>query len=320
MPTSNDETRDGYGRTLVRLARQDPRVIAMDCDLGRSTRAHMITEADPRRFLDMGIAEQDMISTAAGMASCGKIVFVNTFAIFLTGRAFDQIRQQVSLPRSNVKLCGSSAGITLGADGATHQSINDVGLMRILPYMTVIVPADGPQTEAAVVAAYNHKGPVYLRLSRYSIPNFIPAGTPFEMGKAVQLRTGGDVALVTNGPVTYHVLEAAECLRKEGISAAVYDFHTVKPFDVECVQSIARGFPLVVTVEEHNIVGGLGTAFAEAMAELTEPARTPVLKRLGIRDVYGESGSAQELLKKHKLDTAGITESVLQATRAGAGR
>ena len=319
MPTENDETRDGYGRTLVRLARQDPRVVAMDCDLGRSTRAHMITEVDPRRFIDMGIAEQDMISTAAGMASCGKIVFVNTFAIFLTGRAFDQIRQQVSLPRSNVKLCGSSAGITLGADGATHQSINDVGLMRCLPYMTVLVPADGPQTEAAVLAAYNHKGPVYLRLSRYSLPNFIPEGTPFEMGKAIELREGRDVALVTNGPVLFHVLEAAERLQQKGISTGVYDFHTVKPFDVECVQSIARRYRMVFTVEEHNIIGGLGSAFAEALSELSDPAQKPVLRRLGIRDVYGESGSAQELLKKHKLDTAGITESVLETARTGAG-
>jgi transketolase len=218
-----------------------------------------------------------------------------------------------------VKLCGSSAGITLGADGATHQSINDVGLMRCLPYMTVLVPADGPQTEAAVLAAYNHHGPVYLRLSRYSLPDFLPEGTPFDMGKAVVLHEGRDVALVTTGPVAFHVLEAAQSLQQKGISAGVYDFHTIKPFDSECVQSIARRYHMVFTVEEHNIIGGLGSAFAEALSELSDPVQKPVLKRLGIRDIYGESGSALQLLQKHKLDTAGITESVLEMARTGAG-
>ena len=184
--------------------------------------------------------------------------------------------------------------------------------------MTVLVPADGPQTEAAVLAAYNHKGPVYLRLSRYSLPNFIPEGTPFEMGKAAVLSEGSDVALVTAGPVAFHVMEAAQLLRQKGISAGVYDFHTIKPFDGECVQSIARRYRMVFAVEEHNIIGGLGSAFAEALSELSDPVQKPVLKRLGIRDIYGESGSAQELLKKHKLDTAGITESVLEMARTGA--
>jgi transketolase len=307
-----EETRDRYGKTLVRLARQDKRVIAMDCDLGRSTRSYSITEVDPERFFDMGIAEQDMISTAAGLASCGKIVFVNTFAIFLTGRAFDQVRQQVSLPNMNVKLCGSSAGITLGADGATHQSINDVGLMRCLPHLSVIVPGDAEQTEKAVLAAYEHVGPVYLRLSRYQLANFLPPDCPFKMGKAIALREGSQVALVATGPVTCHALEAAGRLEAKGISVGVYNFHTIKPFDTSCVQEIARRYRVVFTVEEHNIIGGLGSALTESLAELWEPALKPPVYRMGVRDTYGESGTAEELLHKHRLDAEGVTQTVLE--------
>jgi len=310
-----EETRDRYGRTLVQLARRDRRVVALDCDLGRSTRSHGIAEVDPERFIDMGIAEQDMISTAAGLASSGKIPFVNSFAVFLTGRAFDQVRQQVSLPKANVKLCGSSAGITLGADGATHQSINDVALMRCLPNMCVLVPADGNQTEEAVLAAYRHEGPVYLRLSRYRLANFLPAGCPFELGSAVVLRQGSQVALVATGPVTAHALEAADRLQTEGISTGVYNFHTIKPFDVRCAQEIACGYEAVFTIEEHNVVGGLGSALAEVFCELFEPAAKPLLKRIGIRDAYGESGTAEELVHKHRLDAEGITGTVFEVLR-----
>ena len=308
-----EETRDRFGKVLIQLARQDQRVMALDCDLGRSTRSHGITEVDPRRFIDMGISEQDMISTAAGLASCGKIVFVNSFAIFLTGRAFDQIRQQVSLAKANVKLCGSSSGITLGSDGATHQSINDVSLMRCLPNMRVMVPADGNQTEKAVIAAYNHAGPVYLRLSRYSLANFIPDESPFEMGKAIILREGSRVALVATGPVTYHALEAAKLLESKGISTGVYNFHTIKPMDLKCAQDIARRYEAVFSIEEHNVIGGLGSALAESMCELLEPDSKPVLFRIGVRDIYGESGTADELLHKHRLDAEGIYAEVLDA-------
>lgn len=310
-----EETRDRYGKTLAELARQDSRVIALDCDLGRSTRAHGITGVDPGRFIDMGIAEQDMISTAAGLASCGKIVFVNSFAVFLTGRAFDQVRQQVSLARTNVKLCGSSAGITLGADGATHQSINDVGLMRCLPNLSVLVPADGNQTEKAVIAAYRHAGPVYLRLSRYQLANFLPADCPFEMGKAVVLRQGTEAALLATGPVTFHALEAAQRLEAQGISTGVYNFHTIKPFDAGCLQQIARRYPVVFSIEEHNVIGGLGSAVAETLCELEEPRAKPRLQRIGIRDVYGESGTAEELIRKHRLDAEGIARTVMEVLR-----
>jgi len=185
---TKEETRDRFGSALVDLARKDRNVVAMDCDLGRSTKSYRITEVDPKRFIEMGIAEQDMISTAAGMARMRKVVFVNSFAVFITGRSFDQIRQQVALPKLNVKICGSSAGLTLGADGATHQSVIDVALMRLLPNMTVIVPADGNETERAVWAAYSHAGPVYLRLSRYQTGEFLPANLDFSIGKAQLLR------------------------------------------------------------------------------------------------------------------------------------
>jgi transketolase len=307
-----EETRDRYGKALVEIARQDRRVIAMDCDLGRSTRSFRITEADPGRFIDMGIAEQDMISTAAGLASCGKIVFVNSFAVFLTGRAFDQIRQQVALPRMNVKLCGSSAGITLGADGATHQSINDVSLMRCLPNMIVLVPADGNQTEKAVLAAYRHTGPVYLRLSRYQVDGFLPANCPFEIGRALTLRQSEQAALAATGPLTSHALEAADKLAERGISAGVYNFHTLKPFDRQCVQEICRRYRVVYTIEEHNLIGGLGSAMAEALCELPSPAAKPVLHRIGIQDVFGESGTAEELIHKHGLDAEGISNTVIE--------
>jgi len=210
-------TRDAYGEALVELARADRNVVALDCDLGRSTRAYGITEVDPGRFVEMGIAEQDMISTAAGMSRMGKVVFVNSFAVFVTGHAFDQIRQQVALPKSNVKICGSSAGITQGTDGATHQSIVDVALMRALPNMTVIVPADGRQTRQAVRLAHEIQGPVYLRLSRFGTGDFLPDDLGFELGKAQSLRSGEDIVLVGCGPVLRNVLLAADLLRRQHV-------------------------------------------------------------------------------------------------------
>ena len=207
---SEEATRDRFGEALLQLAREDKNVVAMDCDLGRSTRSFHIAQADESRFLEMGISEQDMISTAAGMAHEGKIVFVNTFAVFATGRCFDQIRQQLSLARLNVKVCGSSAGLTQGPDGATHQSVLDVSLMRTLPNMVVIVPADGPQTEAAVRAAYDHQGPVYLRLSRYDCQNVYEEGYPHDIYKAVELREGKEAAIVVCGPILGHVTQLVD--------------------------------------------------------------------------------------------------------------
>jgi transketolase len=301
------ETRDGYGEGLVQLARAHTDVVALDCDLGRSTRAHRITEADAARFFDMGIAEQDMVSTAAGMARMGKTVFVNSFAVFVTGRSFDQIRQQVALPRADVKICGSSAGITQGADGATHQSVVDVALMRSLPNMTVIVPADARQAEQAVAAVYDRKGPAYLRLSRYPTPDLVPPECEFAIGRAQILREGREVCLCGCGPVLQNVLAAAALLEADGIRAGVVNIHTLKPLDVETVAHLARTYRRLVAVEEHSIYGGLGSALAEVLAG--QGAGTRLLS-LGVSDTFGESGSADELLAKHGLDPAGIAAAV----------
>ncbi|TFG61206.1 MAG: transketolase family protein [Spirochaetales bacterium] len=305
-------TRDGFGEALLSLARQYPDVVAMDCDLGRSTRSYRITEVDPSRFIEMGISEQDMVSTAAGLARMGKTVFVSSFAVFLTGRAFDQIRQQVALPRANVKICGSSAGLTVGPDGATHQSVIDLSLMRSLPNMTVLNPADHAQAAAATKAAYVLKGPVYLRLSRYETLQMVPGNLPFEIGKAQEIVKGEKIALCSSGPILQDVLNTAGLLRNEGYSPAVYNFHTLKPVDAGAIKIIASSFEHVITVEEHNIFGGLGSAVAEVIAELPPSLRRCRFMRLGINDCFGESGTGEELFAKHCLDGEGLYSKVIQ--------
>jgi len=305
-------TRESYGRALIKIARRDRDVVAMDCDLGQSTHSFDITQVDKNRFIEMGISEQDMISTAAGMSRLGKTVFVNSFAVFITGRAFDQIRQQIALPKSNVKICGSSAGITQGPDGATHQSIVDVALMRALPNVIVLVPADGNQTEHAVFAAYSNRGPVYLRLSRYETGNFLPTEIGFEIGKAQVIQKGGKIVLVACGPILINVILAADILQKRDISVGIVNLHTIKPFDGAALRQLALEYEHIVCIEEHSIYGGLGSAVAESLAELKNMKKKSILYRLGIQDTFGESGTADELLKKHKLDPEGIAESVVQ--------
>ncbi len=307
-----EATRDRYGKTLAKLASRDRNVVALDCDLGRSTRSFEITTVDPERFIEMGIAEQDMVSTAAGMAKMGKTVFANSFAVFITGRAFDQIRQQVALPRSNVKICGSSAGLTIGADGSTHQAILDVALMRALPFMTVLVPADGNQTEQVVVAAYELKGPVYIRLSRYETVNYLPPRLAFGIGEAQVLKQGEKVVLASCGPVLQNAILAAELLEQKGVDAGVVNFHTLKPIDRDAVEKLATNYSLIVSIEEHNIFGGLGSALAECLAEFSSSAHKAVLHRIGIQDTFGESGTAEELLQKYGLDPKSIAKSVIE--------
>jgi transketolase len=312
---SKEETRDRFGETLVDLAKQFNDIIAMDCDLGRSTRSFRITEADPGRFIEMGIAEQNMISTAAGMASVGKVVFVNSFAVFITGRCFDQIRQQVALPKLNVKICGSSGGITLGPDGATHQSVVDIALMRSLPNMTVIVPADGNQTEQVVRSAYKYKGPVYMRLSRYPIGEIFASGGDFVIGKGNVIRKGKKVAFVSCGPVLKNVIEAADILETAHINAGIVNLPTVKPIDSELLSALAGDYEFFVTVEEHSIIGGLGSAVAECICAPGFSRGMPRLLRLGVQDAFGESGNADELLHKHSLDAQGIAHSVIKTMK-----
>ncbi len=304
---SRKATRDAYGDTLRDIAAEDHAVFAMDCDLGGSTRASKIREVDPSRFIEMGIAEQDMVSTAAGMASMGKIVFVNSFAVFLTGRAYDQIRQQVALPRSNVKLCASSSGLTQGADGATHQSVTDINLMRGLPHMVVLSPADAVQTDAIIRFAHTYKGPVYIRLSRYATEQIFPDDYVFEFNQIETLRTGTDVALIATGPILEQVLEAHTRLTARGYSCGVYHVPTIKPFDGDTLKAVAKTAGLLATVEEHSIYGGLGSAAAEVLSSISSH---PPLVRIGVQDCFGESGTAEELLCKHKLDAEGIVERI----------
>jgi transketolase len=312
MGRENEATRDRYGEILIELAQEDAEVVVLDCDLGRSTRSFRITEVDRKRFFEMGISEQDMISTAAGMAREGKKVFVNSFAVFITGRAFDQIRQQVSLARTNVKVCGSSGGLTQGPDGATHQSVVDVSLMRSLPYMVVMVPADGDQTEEVVRAAQTHEGPVYIRLSRYQTGPILPAGVKFEMGKMQELEGGERVVLVGSGPVMKEVYGAVSKLREKGIRPGVVNVHTIKPIDAAGIGQLMERYEVMVSVEEHSVIGGLGSAIAEVSAERGSGTK---LVRLGVKDTFGESGTAEELLAKHGLDADGIVRSVVKLVK-----
>ncbi|MBM4032240.1 MAG: transketolase family protein [Planctomycetes bacterium] len=313
--TAKEATRDAYGRALARLGGVEPRIVVLDADLFRSTRTSLFAERFPDRFFEMGIAEQDMVSTAAGLAMAGKIAFANSFAVFITGRAFDQVRQQVALPALNVRLCGSSAGLTLGADGATHQSVVDVALMRSLPNMTVIVPCDGSETERVVEASLKHQGPIYLRLSRYETPAWTSGIRDFAIGKAICLREGRDITIAACGVIMGEALAAADLLAEKGISAEVLDVHTIKPLDTDTILASAAKTGRVLTIEEHSIIGGLGSAVCEAIAERAD--RHVPVRRLGIRDTFGESGTADELLEVHGLTAPHIAREAESLLRAG---
>jgi len=310
-------TRDGYGEALLALGKENPRVAVVDADLFRSTRTAAFAEAFPDRFFEIGIAEQDMVSTAVGLALGGMVSFANSFAVFLTGRAFDQTRQQVALPALNVKLAGSSAGITQGPDGATHQSVLDVALMRSLPNMCVVVPSDAEEARLATRAAAEREGPVYLRLSRFETPVWRASGAPFEIGKGEVRREGGNVTIVACGVILGRVLEAAEALGGRGISAEVINVHTIKPLDGETILSSCERTGAVVTVEEHSIIGGLGSAVAEVLAE--GASQHVPLTRMGVADTFGESGTAEELLEKHGLTAENIAATASALVGKGQG-
>ncbi|MCL6430063.1 MAG: transketolase family protein [Anaerolineae bacterium] len=303
------ETRVAYGEALLALGRARPDVVVLDADLYRSTRTVLFAEAFPERFYDLGIAEQDMVSTAAGLAASGHIPYCNSFAMFITARCYDQTRIQIAYPGLPVKLVGSSAGLTQGPDGASHQSLEDVSLMRGLPNMAVVVPADDVETRQATLAIAEWPGPVYLRLGRYPTPRLFDESYRFEMGHMVRMRDGGDLVLFACGHMVAKALEAAELLVRDGLEARVVNVSTIKPLDVEAVRREAAGVQRAFTVEEHSITGGLGSAVCEVLAE---EARVPVT-RLGVRDRFGESGLADELLEKHGLQPEGIRSSVLRA-------
>ena len=303
------QTRDAYGAALLELGRRRQDIVVMDADLQRSNRTYDFGQAYPDRFFDMGIAEADMVSTAAGMAATGMTVFVTSFAMFVPGRCYDQIRLQAAYGRSNVKLVGVSAGLTQGPDGATHQSLDDVALVRQLPGLTVLVPADATETFRAVEAAAEIEGPVYIRLGRYPTPVLFDADYDFQVGVAPTLRRGGDVALLATGIMTAKALDTAEVLSAQGVDTAVTNVSTIKPLNEGALLSAVLNKRLVVTMEEHSIIGGLGSAVAEIMAEQSS---TPPLLRVGVRDQFGQSGTADELLEQYGLTPGQMAETILR--------
>jgi len=298
-----------YGKTLARLGAAIPEIVVLDADLSKSTKTSYFAEAFPERFHDMGIAEQDMLSTAAGLATGGLIPFVSTFAIFGTGRAWEQLRNSVCYPNLNVKLVATHGGITVGQDGASHQSVEDLAITRVIPNLKVIVPADERETEQVIETIAREPGPCYVRLPRGTAPEAHPPDWRFAIGKATELREGGDVCLVACGLMVAVALQAAELLAAKGLSASVLNVSTLKPLDAEALERAARQCGAIVTMEEHSIIGGLGGAVCEALAE-----RYPVpICRLGVRDAFGQSGTADELLRHYGLTAENAAENAEKA-------
>ena len=303
-------TREAYGKALAELGKVNDKIVVLDADLSKSTKTADFGKEFPDRFINMGIAEANMMGVAAGLSTCGKIPFVSSFAMFAAGRAFEQIRNSICYPRLNVKICATHAGLTVGEDGASHQAIEDLAIMRAIPNMTVISPADAVETEAAIKAIAEYEGPCYVRLGRAAV-NVIndPATYKFEIGKGVELREGNDVTIVATGIMVDEALVAQEALKNEGISARVINIHTLKPLDVNLLVKAAKETKAIVTVEEHNIIGGLGSAVSEA---LSEECPVPLVK-VGVRDTFGESGKPNELLKAYGLTAENIVEAVKKA-------
>lgn len=300
-------TRDSYGNALVEIGKEHEDLLVLDADLAGATKTSIFKKAFPERHWDCGIAECNMTGIAAGLAACGKVPFISSFAMFAAGRNFEQVRNAIGYPHLNVKIGATHAGISVGEDGATHQCLEDIALMREIPGMVVINPADDVEAKAAVKAAYEHVGPVYLRFGRLAVPVINnEENYQFEIGKGIVLREGTDVSIFATGLEVAEAVEAAAMLEADGISAEVINIHTIKPLDEELVIASAMKTGKVVTVEEHSVIGGLGSAVCEV---LCEKAPTKVL-RIGVNDCYGESGPALELIKKYELDAEGIYKKV----------
>ena len=298
--------RDGYGKALMELCEKRKDVMVLDADVAKSTRTVWIRDKYPEHFLDMGIAEQDMVGTAAGLALSGMVPFASTYCVFLAGRAWDQIRTTVCYNNLNVKLGGAHAGISVGPDGATHQALEDVALMRVLPNMTVIVPCDAEETRKATLAMADRQGPCFVRFGREAVPVVTDENTPFEIGKARLCREGSDVTVFANGAMVFEAQNAADALAAEGISVRVVDLHTVKPLDEEAVLKAAEETGCIVTAEEHQVNGGMGSTVAEFLAK-----HCPVpMEFVGMQDSFGESGDPQELMDKYGLNQKTIEEKI----------
>jgi len=307
--TGQKDTRSGFGDGIFELGKSNPNVVALTADLAGSMKLNAFIKAFPERFIQCGIAEANMIGIAAGLTIGGKIPFTTTFANFSTGRVYDQIRQSVAYSGKNVKICASHAGLTLGEDGATHQILEDIGLMKMLPGMTVIVPCDYNQTKAATIAIADYEGPVYLRFGRPVWPIFTHAGEPFVIGKAQQFSEGSDVSIFACGHMVWKAIEAGRILKEKGINAEIINIHTIKPLDTDAVIASIRKTGCAVTAEEHNVLGGLGDSIAQTAAK-----SFPIpIEMIGTQDTFGESGKPTELLKKYGLDTEFIVAAAEKA-------
>ena len=305
-------TREAYGKALVELGEKNDKVVVLDADLAAATKTGMFKKAFPDRFFDAGIAECNMIGVAAGLATTGYTVFASSFAMFAAGRAFEQIRNTIGYPHINVKIGATHAGISVGEDGASHQCCEDIALMRTIPGMVIINPADDVEARAAVLAMADYDGPAYLRFGRLAVPRINPLDYEFKLGKGVQLCDGKDVTIIATGLMVGEALAAKETLANEGISARVINMHTIKPLDKEIVAAAARETGAIVTAEEHNIIGGLGSAVAEAVCEVCP---VPVM-RVGVEDKFGASGPAVEMLKIYGLTADHIVEKAKEAVKA----
>ncbi|MCM1486916.1 MAG: transketolase family protein [Firmicutes bacterium] len=303
-------TREGYGEGLIELMEKRPDLIVLDADLAAATKTGMFKKAFPDRFFDCGIAEQNMMGVAAGIASTGKLVFASSFAMFAAGRAFEIVRNSIAYPSLNVKIGATHAGISVGEDGASHQCNEDIALMRVIPNMTIINPADGVEAKAAVLAMADHVGPVYMRFGRLAVPVFNDADTyKFELGKGIQLKDGSDITIIATGLMVNEAVEASKILAEQGINARVINIHTIKPIDKDIIIKAAKETGKIITVEEHSVIGGLGSAVCDVVLE---SAPVPVIK-IGIQDIFGHSGPAVDLLKEFGLSADNIVKVTKQA-------
>ncbi len=302
-------TREAYGKALVKLGKINDDVVVLDADLSKSTKTNDFCKAYPNRFFNMGIAEQNLVGAACGFAAAGKIPFASTFAMFATGRAFEVIRNSACYPKLNVKICATHAGITVGEDGGSHQSVEDISLMRSVPNMTVLVPADGVEAEKMIFAAAEFNGPMYVRLGRSAVPTLFGEDYNFKIGKGVVLKEGNDATIIACGMMVNEAILAADMLKEENINVRVINMSTIKPIDTELIIKAAKETKAIVTAEEHSIIGGLGSAVSEVVSENCPT----IVKKVGINDCFGESGTPAELLEKYGLTAKHIVEKVKEA-------
>ena len=304
-------TRESFGEALAELGKEYNDIVVLDADLYSSTKTDEFKKLFPNRFFNLGIAEADMIGTAAGLASAGKIPFASSFAAFVTGRVYDQIRASIAYPKLNVKICATHAGITVGEDGATHQMLEDINLMRGLPNMVVMSTSDDIETKWAVKEIAKYNGPVYLRLSRYKVPRISDEKTKFEIGKGIQIGNGTDASIIATGITVNEAIKAKEELKEKGINVRVIDMHTIKPIDKDMIIKCAKETERIITVEDHNVIGGLGSSVCEVLVE-NYPKK---VTRMGIEDIFGRSGKAEDLIKYYGIDKDSIIEEIVGIKR-----